>query len=272
MRSGRTPDGLAFAVQGEGPALLLLPGYGASAVTLRAPLAILSRSFTCVTFDYRGTGDSTPWYGSLSTRSMARDAARVLEYAGVDLAHVYGLSLGGMVAQELAIERPELIDRLVLGATTAGGWQAAIADPLDLCCSLRDARARVPGTTSTLSWVAVTHGWAAATHNSADRLDRIVAPTLVIHGERDRMLPLENAKLLARGIPNAELQILRGEGHLFAFTDRGASTRGIAAWLNGLVEPAATPSRPPRRPSSPVLNQLLPSWQSARMYLKLLTS
>ena len=109
-------------LQGGEPALLLIHGLGyAGSWGWRPVLEPLARSFRVIAFDNRGIGGSDQPPGPYSTRMMAEDAVAVLDEAGVERAHVVGTSLGGMIAQELALAAPERVDRLVLACTTPGG-------------------------------------------------------------------------------------------------------------------------------------------------------
>jgi pimeloyl-ACP methyl ester carboxylesterase len=203
---------------------------------------------------------------------MAGDAMAVLDAAGVDKAHVYGISLGGMVAQEVALRYPRRVEALVLGATTAGGPGAILADPQPLTFFVR-VGAMAP---EEAEWAAVPYNYglrtrrehgqriaediarrvehptdmlaylhqvaAAATHNTAGRLRSVTAPTLVVHGEVDRVIPSANGRLLAEAIPGAELKIWMGAGHLYT-TDEPEADRYVEQFLvrhsAGLAERSA---------------------------------
>ncbi len=235
---GVTPEGLAYRVRGQGQPLLLLAGYATPARALGPLAAAFAEHFACITFDYRGTGRSRQRLGQVTTGGMARDAVRVLRHLQVDRAHVYGVSLGGMVAQELALHRPEMVHGLVLGATTPGGWRAVPAGPWTIMSAYDQARGSVPGGLASRGVAAILHAWAASTHDTSTRLGRIAAPTLVVHGDQDVLVPPRNARLLASGIPGAELMLRSGQGHLYLFDDHEASAEAVTAWLERL--PAAS--------------------------------
>jgi pimeloyl-ACP methyl ester carboxylesterase len=191
---------------------------------------------------------------------MATDAIAVLDAADVERAHVYGISLGGMVAQEVALMYPERVEALVLGATTAGGPGTILARPEPLGFFVRagamgseeaewaavpynyaeetrrlhgdriaeDIARRVLDTTDALGYI---HQVAAAAgHNTVGRLHEIAAPTLVVHGEDDVVIPPSNGRLLAQAITGAELKVWPGAGHLF-MTDEPRADRHIAGFL-----------------------------------------
>jgi 3-oxoadipate enol-lactonase len=108
----------------SGPAVLLVAGQGMTVDGWWATIPVLSPSFRVIAFDNRDTGDSARVMLPYSVAHMAGDALAVLDAAGVERAHVYGISLGSLIAQELALRHPERVCALVLGASSAGGWAA----------------------------------------------------------------------------------------------------------------------------------------------------
>jgi pimeloyl-ACP methyl ester carboxylesterase len=191
---------------------------------------------------------------------MADDAVAVLDAAAIDRAHVYGISLGGMVAQQLALRHPRRVGSLVLGATSPGGPRsvrpdAEVLDFISRRLRMRSdeaARASVPFNygprcrsahperidediaqrlASPFSERAYREQlFAAGLHNTYGRLPRIAAPTLVVHGRHDRMVPVGNGERLAERIPGARLRILEESGHLYP-TEEPAVDEEIAAFL-----------------------------------------
>src|SRR6201991_246035 len=107
---------------GAGPAVLLLAGQGMTADGWWSTIPVLSRSFRVIAFDHRDTGRSGRSRFPYSVAQLAHDAVAVLDAAGERRAHVYGISLGSLVAQELAVRHPERVQALVLGASSAGGF------------------------------------------------------------------------------------------------------------------------------------------------------
>ncbi|HET7397136.1 MAG TPA: alpha/beta hydrolase [Intrasporangium sp.] len=226
-------DGFRLAAQvsgrEHGSALLLLPGQANSHRWWTGMRDAFEDRFRVVTFDYRGTGGSRGPVGDWSTASFAADAATVLAGLGVPSASVYGTSMGGRVAQRLAIDHPRLVDRLVLACTSPGGPHAlerspevrrSLADP-DVGRRLRalhrlfytDAWTQGPHDSHLLGDPTMTsdesraHLRASARHDAWDGLPGILAPTLVLHGTDDLMVPSDNAHLLVSRIPDATLRL-----------------------------------------------------------------
>jgi pimeloyl-ACP methyl ester carboxylesterase len=245
---------------GQGPAVLLIAGQGMTMEGWWSTIPVLARSFRVIAFDNRDTGRSSrlPW--PYSVTHMADDAVAVLDAAEEERAHVYGISLGGMVAQELALRHPDRVQALVLGATTSGGLSAVLPGPLPMTFF---ARAGTMGSEEA-EWAAVPYTYAEATrrlhadriaqniarrvtsppdtlaylhqaaavaaHNTFDRLGQIAAPTLVVHGEQDIAMPPANGMVLAERIPGARLDLRPGAGHLY-FIDEPSADRDIARFL-----------------------------------------
>jgi pimeloyl-ACP methyl ester carboxylesterase len=198
-----------------------------------------------ITYDHRGIGQSSSLTPSYTTEAMADDAVSILDDLGLDSVHVYGFSLGGMVAQQVALRHPERVRSMVLGATQPGGRQAVHADEDVLAFFRRrprmgfEAAAResiafnyAPGfrdehpdrIEADIQWRLTqpfngqaykAQMFAAALHNCFRRLDRIRVPTLVVHGAADRVIPVENAHLMAEQLPAGRLILLDDTGHLY---------------------------------------------------------
>lgn len=254
LRGTSPVTGARVAHQLEGargaPALLLLQGQANSHLWWRHVRPLLTDRFLTVTFDYRGTGrtaqlqaesgraDEAAW----STRLFAEDAAGVLSAIGADTAYVYGTSMGGRIAQELAIGHPGLVRKLVLACTTPGGRLAhershevrrALADPepavrfralVDLFYTPDFVTARggydgVPhhlfGDSTMSRHDAHRHLMVSAEHDASDRLHLITSPTLVLQGGQDVFAPAANAQVLGDHIPGSTVHIYPHGRHGF---------------------------------------------------------
>ena len=254
---------LHFERAGRGEPLLWITGFTISAAVFEPVLPLYTDRFDCLTYDNRGSGRSASPLRPTSMPELAADAVRVLDAAGVQSAHVYGLSMGGMIAQELAIRFPERVRGLVLGGTSPGGPRAVRPTLAELSAlgggALRGLvepgrpvlarmlfspgfRAREPERVRELlrffaahrarpQGVAA-HWWASVYHDTVSRLGRIEAPTLVMHGGADTMAPLANAELLAERIPDAELAVVPGAGHAFLLEQPEASRDRLVEWLD----------------------------------------
>jgi pimeloyl-ACP methyl ester carboxylesterase len=243
---------------GDGPPLLLLNGLGAPNAwwsTLEGRLGGLR----LIEFDAPGVGASqTPWVPP-RPEFLAWLAARVLDKADVARADVLGYSLGGMVAQHLAARSPERVRRLVLTSTGCGfgGVQAGITRLLNVGTPLRflsqgfyertlpdlvGGRARsdpeflerhrerrYANPPNKRGYMLQTLGLSA--WSSLPVLSRIQAPTFVVTGDDDPLMPMPNAYLLARHIGNARLHVVAGEGHLLLMDDKSGAFEPIGAFL-----------------------------------------
>src|SRR5881394_1227437 len=116
---------LAYEVHGDGEPVLLIMGLSGSGRAWYRMLPHLAGRYRAITFDNRGTGGSPPVIGRLTMADMVDDALSVLDAAGHDTAHVFGVSMGGMIAQHLALDHRERVRSLILGCTTPGGRRAA---------------------------------------------------------------------------------------------------------------------------------------------------
>jgi pimeloyl-ACP methyl ester carboxylesterase len=221
---------LHYIVEGSGPPLVLVGGRTS---TIEGAwwryIPALSRQLKVIALDNRGSGASDKPDTPYSTQLMAEDAFTVLRDAGETSAHWFGLSMGGMILQQLALAHPDAVRSLILGATHCGGERPPLADapavegPLRRYANLYDPRfiAAQP------DWVLqdathfgkmplhaiVRQDQAVKQHNLCERLPEIRQPVLIIHGRQDRMVPVARAEELQRALPNAKLQMLDPGGH-----------------------------------------------------------
>jgi pimeloyl-ACP methyl ester carboxylesterase len=252
----RTSDGtrIAYQTSGAGAPLLMLSGQASSHRWWTRVRADFDAYRRVVTLDYRGTGDSDAPPGPYSTQGFAEDAIAVLDHLGVERADVYGTSLGGRVAQWIAVTHPRRVRRLVLGCTSPGGPHAversaavrrALADPdpaagrralLDLMYS-PEWLARNPEPYWTLGDPTMSrqarhqHLLASNGHDAWDALPRIAAPTLVLHGAEDELNPTANAPLLADRIPGARLRLIAGARHAYFEEHRDVAGPAVREFL-----------------------------------------
>ena len=227
---------------GLGEPLLLIMGLGYALQMWHRTRPVVERHFRTVVFDNRGVGGSDAPPGPYSIAQMAADAAAVLDAAGIERAHVFGVSMGGMIAQEFALAYPHRVSKLVLGCTACGGPNAVPAsekvlqvlmaratmsaeegaeamvpyiydtatprERIDQDLALR--RQFYPSAAAYLAQVQAIVAW-----QCFDRLPQVDIPTLVIHGETDQLVPPENGRILARQIPAARLVMLPSASHIF---------------------------------------------------------
>ena len=243
---------VAWERHGAGPSLLLIHGLGYARWGWEPVVEPLARSFDVILFDNRGIGASEAPPGPYTAAELASDALQVLDEAEVERAHVLGTSLGGMVAQELALAEPERVDRLVLACTTPGGAQAfplpaRTVELMTRGASLREfvENALVPDPRPELVERILAHrlataqpaeAWAAqaaagAAFDAYERLGSVAAPTLVLHGDGDVVVDPRNGELLARLLPHASLEVFPGTGHLFFWQQPERFVRVVEEFL-----------------------------------------
>jgi 3-oxoadipate enol-lactonase len=237
---------LNYERAGDGEQLLLIQGMSATHLAWgRTLLDLLERDFDCIVFDNRGIGLSAPFEGRFSTADMAADAVGLLDALDIERAHVFGISMGGMIAQELALAQPERLASLGLGATYCGGEGSTLMGTEETQLLGEAMQSGDAGRVFRAMWEinlspgfrADDSGFAAfvemasalpaprdlifrqmracVQHDTQDRLDRIAAPTLIVHGSEDRVLGVGNGRLISSRMPAARLELLDGIGHMF---------------------------------------------------------
>jgi 3-oxoadipate enol-lactonase len=247
---------IAWEEHGSGPPLLLVQGLGYARWSWEPIVAPLAELYRVLSFDNRGIGESDKPPGPYTARAMAGDALQVLDEAGVGRAHVLGASLGGMIAQELAVAAPERVDRLILCCTHPGvshGYPMpagtvqlfreapSLAPEIALRRFVENALGAEPSAALVEELVRrrTEHppdpaGWqaqAAAGTTFAGVEAAIAAPTLIVTGTADNVVDPRNADVLAARIRDAHIAELPGLGHLFFWEDADGFVRIVREFL-----------------------------------------
>ncbi len=251
-----------YYVEGDGPPLLMIMGFAGQANSWGEPImSRLRERFTCIRFSNRGTGASDKPETPTTVRQMADDAIALLDALEIKRAHVFGISMGGMISQEIVLNYPERVNGLILGCTTPGWAHGETARPdvaaamapepglsreeqvrrflLAICApSFVESGAEFlekmivvslekPTPIETL----VKQTVAVQAFDSLDRLSQIKAPALVIHGDIDRLVPPSNGDMLAAGIAGAQKLTLEGAAHMFFWEQPEKTAEAIIEFL-----------------------------------------
>lgn len=253
------------AKESMGIPLLLIAGLGFGAWSWFCQIPVFSHTFTTLAFDNRGVGQSDQPDFPYTIPMMAEDAAALLRGLGIERAHVLGHSMGGYIAQELALQHPELVVGLVLVSTSFGGKNAVLMSP-ETATQMR-AELEAEGAEAVLrkglslrlsdsfiaerpdivdqflalrrmhlpTRIAWEHQFAACLGFEAEsRLAALQAPTLILTGDDDPIVPAENSRLLAERIPNARLVLFPGARHLVFIERAEEFNRTVIEFLNAL--------------------------------------
>ncbi|MFD2923152.1 alpha/beta fold hydrolase [Halobacillus naozhouensis] len=236
-----------YEEKGEGPVLVMIMGLGANLDWWGDDFRNdLSREFRTIAFDNRGSGRTDRPTTGYTIANFARDTIELMNKLDIKKAHIMGFSMGGMVAQEIALHYPERVDKLVLGCTNCGGDQQVPADE-DVRAWLQKENSGTQGKVKDhLVHILFPHKF-ASTHKefikevlkwagkapidamsfqrqlrmifqwdgNYDRLTGLTVPVLVMHGQEDAIIPAENANILNKMIPESELRLFEGGGHGF---------------------------------------------------------
>jgi len=256
-----------YRVQGKGEPLVLIMGLGAECGDWILQACAFKRYYRVVTFDNRGVGKSDKPSEPYTVKTMADDTVGLMDHLGIDKAHILGVSMGGMIAQEVAINYPERVRKLILVSTNAGREEKGRHSPellraigLKEDFSDEDIKAVDIGKVmaslnahafsgGAIKTVAVPFCWvrtklfgikgvkgqfeAVMTHSTLDRLHTIKAATLVIAGTEDRIVPSSSSDVLANRIPNARLVKIEGGSHTLVAEKRGRFNREVLDFLRG---------------------------------------
>lgn len=246
-----------YELSGEGDPLVLVPGFASGAWSWEQQAGDLSRTFTVITFDPRGVSHSAVNDGAkVSIETIADDVAALLDFLSFESSNILGISFGGFVAQAFALKFPQKLKKLILASTSFGGVnhvappadvlsafastgglnsterirsylamaftpEFALNDPVavDRFCSLRE-------TNHVSEEVYLQQLRSAMSFDVESRLGNLSAETLVVTGDRDAVVPMQNSVNLASAIPKARLAMIEGAGHM-AFIERADEFNAI---------------------------------------------
>jgi len=254
---------LYYEIRGAGEPLLLIAGLGFGAWSWYRQIPHFSRAFLTLAFDNRGAGHSEKPEMAYTIEMMAEDAAALLRALGIERAHVLGHSMGGYIAQELALRHPDLVLRLVLVSTSFGGKNAVLMSPetaAQMRAELeaedveealrRGLRLRFsdrfitehPDLIEEFLAARKAHlppraAWqrqfaACLSFETESRLGSLCAPTLILTGDDDPIVPAENSYRLAATIPHSRLRVFPGARHLVFIERAEEFNQAVIEFLN----------------------------------------
>lgn len=252
---------LVYEVRGQGEPLLMIHGLGYDRFGWGPLPDLLAEDFTVVLPDNRGVGESDAPEGPYSVQQLAADAIAVLDAEGIERTHLFGVSLGGYIAQELALAQPQRFGKLVLASTAPGGARSHPMPARGLEAfgrfptlereaglrllvenslgdrAVREAPALVDEVLAyRLSNAPTLAGWqaqayAGATFDAFDRIPDIALPTLILQGTGDNVVDARNADLLYERIPDARIELFPDRGHLLVWEEGGAIAATVREFL-----------------------------------------
>lgn len=249
-----------YEVHGKGHPFLLISGLGNDLNCWAHQIPELAQKYCVIAFDNRGSGRTDAPDLPYSIRMMAEDTVGLMNALGIEKAHVLGVSMGGYIAEELAMTYPSRVASLVLATTSVGPYLLKISILQEWAHqALRDMRPMTffqimlpfmfndssfesPGVlemavstiaahSSTPPHILARQMTACVEHDARDRIGQIAAPTLVIAGKEDPFVPFSLSEELAAGIPNARLRVLDGGGHGFTASIADRFNRAVLEFL-----------------------------------------
>ena len=245
----------------EKETILLLTGLASKRLGWVRQLEVFGREYRTLALDHRDTGDSDEVADDYTTADLADDAAAVISALGIAHAHVVGISLGGFAALQFALRHPDMLDKLVLVSTSAGGRSHVPASPeivalltpepglevgerairnyskimaAEFVAAHPEALEQIAATARYRTQSAASYGRqlrASLAHDVVDELHRITAPTLVIHGDVDTLIPAANGAYLAAHIPGARHNVYPDVGHIPIVERADDFNRDVLAFL-----------------------------------------
>jgi len=266
----QTKDGLKlrYEIRGSGEPVALIMGFSGSGRGWgEAFLKLMEARFKIFVIDNRGTGESDKPDAEFTLADMAADIAAVLDHAETPRAHIFGISMGGMIAQEFALAYPERTRGLVLGCTNCGASHSVPADPaaianlipapgidpieqarraFSVACGkaflnsaagqeiLSQAIAEMGNYPITPMHTFMRQGQAIGGFDSFARLGQIKSPTLIIHGDDDSIVPYPNADVLQGAIAGAKKHTLKAAGHMFFWEVPDEAARAAGDFLSAV--------------------------------------
>jgi pimeloyl-ACP methyl ester carboxylesterase len=252
---------LYYEIEGDGAPVVLIPGFAAGRWIWFKQTAELSRDFRVISFDPRGVSGSDKPQGPQTITLLADDVAHLLKTIGVESAHIVGASFGGFVAQEFALKYPAMTRNLALCCTSFGGPNHVLptAETLQALASTKglnteermrtnllmaftpeyvrtqvdevDQIVHLRATNEVPEHIYLSQLQAAMSFNVELRLEEIRSPTLVLSGDADVIVPVQNSRNLATKIPGAQLQIVEGGSHTFFIEQAGKVNRILTEFL-----------------------------------------
>jgi 3-oxoadipate enol-lactonase len=256
---------MEYYIEGSGPPLLLVMGLGGQASSWGEPLLEgLQKQFTTIRFSNRGTGATDKPSGGFTVPQMGEDAAGLMEAIGLPQAHVFGISMGGMIAQELVLKHPNKVQGLVLGCTNCGPAHSVSIPAQTLTkfgqimqLPVEERIQRFWGITVTPEFIEEradfltrimelgmatptpmeTFGMqfnAVQSFDTYGRLPDVRSPTLILHGDCDVLVPVENAEVLHERITGSRVRIVQGTGHCFFWEEPEEVVEEVVGFLSGV--------------------------------------
>ncbi len=255
---------LYYEVHGSGYPLILIRGLASNADHWYCQVPAFSSHYSVVVFDNRGIGRSDIPDSPFTISTMAEDTVDLMDFLGFRMAHILGISMGGMIAQEIALKHGQRVNGLILSCTHCGGKHAVQPDPAVIrnlsgslfggteeavqkglrCLFSESSIQQKPSVIQRYGEVSkrfppagqvlIHQLQAIQGHDTWADLANIQNPTLVLAGKEDVLVPPENSKILAERIPEARLHLIEGGGHQFLIEQPDAFNSAVLEFLQAL--------------------------------------